>query len=304
VPLRPLALGELLDGAITIIRRYPKPTLGIAAVIAAVGTLLNVLVILAGDFSSVVDDVKAPATEDPFEGTSFGVGGWVQLPVLLLGMLLGLVLTGALISVVGKAVLGRPADLASTWSEIRGRLGALVGLALLTGLLAFGSVTLGILLAVVLYAVAGDASLLLGVPAVLAGVAGGAYLYVRLSLAPAVLVLEKAGIRQAMRRSGVLAAGSWWRLFGIQLLTQVIANILGSILAAPFSIIAVIGIFSSDSGTGFVLFAVLTQVGAGLASIVVTPFEAGVRALLYVDRRMRAEGLDLTLQAAAASPAA
>jgi len=48
-----------------------------------------------------------------------------------------------------------------------------------------------------------------------------------------------------------------------------------------------------------VTFALLTQVGGGIATFLVSPFSSGVRALLYVDRRMRAEGLDLTLQAAA-----
>ena len=46
VPLRPLALGELLDGAIKIIRRYPRPTLGLSAAIAAVVTVLNVGLVL------------------------------------------------------------------------------------------------------------------------------------------------------------------------------------------------------------------------------------------------------------------
>ena len=47
-----------------------------------------------------------------------------------------------------------------------------------------------------------------------------------------------------------------------------------------------------------VLFLLVT-VGSGLATFLVSPFTSGARALLYVDRRMRAEGLDLTLQAAA-----
>ena len=46
---------------------------------------------------------------------------------------------------------------------------------------------------------------------------------------------------------------------------------------------------------------VLSAIGTGIASLVVAPFSAGVTALLYVDRRMRAEGLDVALQAAAAA---
>ena len=43
------------------------------------------------------------------------------------------------------------------------------------------------------------------------------------------------------------------------------------------------------------------DVGAGIAQTVVAPFTAGVRALLYIDRRMRAEGLDVSLMAAVAT---
>ena len=46
---------------------------------------------------------------------------------------------------------------------------------------------------------------------------------------------------------------------------------------------------------------VLAAVYGGLVVTVVKPFTAGVRALLYVDRRMRAEGLDVQLAAAAAA---
>ena len=46
---------------------------------------------------------------------------------------------------------------------------------------------------------------------------------------------------------------------------------------------------------------VMSAIGGGIAATLVAPFTAGVRALLYVDRRIRAEGLDVSLSAAAAS---
>src|SRR5689334_4132680 len=53
VPLRPLALGDILDGAIKVVRRYPKPTLGLSAGIALVVTFLNVLAVISlGDTST------------------------------------------------------------------------------------------------------------------------------------------------------------------------------------------------------------------------------------------------------------
>src|SRR5690625_3212331 len=41
IPLRPLGVGELLDGAITTIRKNPAATLGISAVVAVVTQVLS-----------------------------------------------------------------------------------------------------------------------------------------------------------------------------------------------------------------------------------------------------------------------
>ena len=47
----------------------------------------------------------------------------------------------------------------------------------------------------------------------------------------------------------------------------------------------------------------MSALGGFVGGTVARPFQSGVSALLYIDRRMRAEGLDLTLaQAASADP--
>ena len=295
VPLRPLTVGEVLDGAVKVIRRYPKPTLGLSAIIAVVSTVLGLLVVLAGDYSSFADNIRSGGNaDDPFaNGTDVA-----SIPVSALGWLAGLVLTGFLVVVVGKAVLGQPATFGETWQQVRRRIWALLGLALLTGLITVAPIVVGVLAAVVL-AFISPVLLIIGIPVVIAAVCLGIYLYVRVSLATAALVLEKATVRTALTRSGVLVKGDWWRVFGILLLVQVISSVVGQVLVIPFAIAGGISLFSNqDSGGAMVLF-LLVQVGTGLATFLVSPFTAGARALLYVDRRMRAEGLDLTLQAAA-----
>ena len=56
IPLRPLAVGEIVDGAITTMRRYPKLIIGGAAVVAAVTQIVGLLVQLPflSDLSTVV----------------------------------------------------------------------------------------------------------------------------------------------------------------------------------------------------------------------------------------------------------
>jgi hypothetical protein len=295
VPLRPLTLGEILDGAVKVIRRYPKPTLGLSAIIAVVTTVLGLLLVLAGDYSSFADDLRSGgSSDDPFANGA----DVASIPVSLLGWLAGLVLTGFLVVVVGKAVLGQPASFGETWQQVRPRLWALIGLALLTGLLTSAPMIAGGLVAVLL-AYISPVLLVIGIPLVIASVCLGVYLYVRVSLASAALVLEKASVRTALTRSGVLVKGDWWRVFGILLLVQVISYVVSQVMVIPFAIIGGISLFASPDEGGATALFLLVTVGSGLATFLVSPFTSGARALLYVDRRMRAEGLDLTLQAAA-----
>lgn len=298
VPLRPLTLGELLDGAVKVVRRYPRPALGMSGLLAIVTTLLNVLAVLAQDYSSFAEDVTgSSASTEPNVGA-----GVASIPANLVGLLAGIVLTGFLVAVVGKAVLGHPTSFGEVWKQVRGRILALVGLALLTTLLVFGPLVVAVLLAV-LMTVVSPWLLLLGIPLCMAAVALAVVLYVRLSLAPAVLVLERAGIRTAMRRSGALVGsamrGDFWRVFLVLALVQLIAAFVTGVLTVPFAVLGGVNAFVNPDAGGFTLLFVITQVGGGLATFLVSPFVAAARGLLYVDRRMRVEGLDLTLQAAA-----
>lgn len=294
IPLRPLALGELLDGAVKVVRRYPRPTFAMAGLLAVVTTVLNVLAVLAEDYSSLAEDLGTGGTSaDPVVG-----GNLASLPAGLVGLLAGIVLTGFLVAVVGKAVLGHPTTFGEVWQQVRGRVLALVGLALLTGALSFGPILATVVLAVLL-ALLSPVLLVLGVPLVLAAIALGVHVYVRFSLAPAVLVLERATVRTSLTRSATLVKGDWWRCFAILLLVQVIASVVSSILTVPFLLIAGINAVANPAAGSVTLLFVVSQLGAGLTTLLVAPFAAGARGLLYVDRRMRAEGLDLTLQAAA-----
>jgi len=304
VPLRPLTVGEILDGAVKVIRRYPKPTLGMSAIVAVVTTVISVLSILATDYSGLVANLQENADSGTTGfnagfGGGFGSNGPSDIVGGIVGFLASLVLTGALVQVVGKAVLGESTTFGEVWAKVRGRLWALVGLSILTGLLVIAPSVVGVLVAIVLGAAIDPVLLVIGIPVALAGFAGSAYLWARLSLAPAVLVLEKASITQSMKRSTALVKGSWWRVFWILVLISLLTSVIAGVLLVPFAFIAGFQAISNPDVGHVTVFLLLVQIGSGLASFLLTPFTAGARALLYVDRRMRAEGLDLALQAAA-----
>jgi hypothetical protein len=309
VPLRPLGLGELLDGAVTIIRRYPRPVLGLSAVLAIISTVLNVTLaitvfrpLISFDASTLQNG--GTANTDQLDGALGGAAVGV-LGSGLVSALSTLVLTGILTAVAGRGVLGEPMTFSQAWAEVRPAIGRLVAIAVLTALLVYGSLAVGVTVGVVLIAAAGVAAALIGVPIALAGVALAIYLYCRLALAPCAAILERAGVRTSLRRSSVLVRGSWWRVLGVLLLAVVVASVVGQVVQVPFLIfgIAPTGLRGGDIAQGS-RFLVLSYIGAGIAQTVIAPFTAGVRALLYIDRRMRAEGLDVALTAAAAQRAA
>jgi hypothetical protein len=212
-----------------------------------------------------------------------------------------LLLTGIIIAVIGEAVLGRPVTAADAWQRLRPLFGRLIGLSFLTFLILLAASAPGIFV-VILGAVGGSgAAVALGV--ILAFV-GLIYVWPIVSLAPAALVLERQSVTRALGRSRVLVRRNWWRVFLILLLAALIALIVGGIISLPFGL-AGGGLTSVGNRHSAVHFTqlVISGIGALLASSIVRPFSAGVAALLYIDRRMRAEALDLALARAAAESA-
>jgi hypothetical protein len=309
VPLRPLGLGELLDGAVGIIRRYPRPVLGLSAALSIVVTVINVTLVVTAFKPLLKLDTAALSGNGTSAGTDTldgFVGGTALGGVAssVISVLAAIILTGVLTAIAGKGVLGEPMTLKQAWAEVRPVLGRLIGLALLTGLLVYGTLVVGIVAAVALFALAGTAGGVIGVPLGIAAACGSVYLYCRLSLAPCSTVLERSGIRQSMRRSGILVRRSWWRVFGVLALAFIVGGIVGQVVQVPFLLfgIAPLGVRGTAGLIeGSTRLLVLTYIGGGIAQTVVAPFTAGVRALLYVDRRMRAEGLDVALAAASAA---
>ena len=303
VPLRPLGLGELLDGAVGIIRRYPRPALGLSAIVALVTTLLNVALLVTAFRPLLEIDPTALQSGDTaaFEAAIGGAAGGGALSALL-ALLSGAVLTGGLTAVVGRAVLGEPMSFRQAWQQVRPLLLRLVGLALLVLVIVYGVLIAGFAVGVGLIAVGGPLLAIVGVPLILAMVAACAYIYIRLSLAPCVLVLERTGIVTSLRRSGELVKRDWWRVFGILALTFIIGGFISQVVRVPFTVLGAgspSNLFNPEADVFGTRALVLSAIGGGLASTMVAPFTAGVRALVYVDRRMRAEGLDVALTAAA-----
>ncbi|WP_308290530.1 glycerophosphoryl diester phosphodiesterase membrane domain-containing protein [Streptomyces marispadix] len=142
----------------------------------------------------------------------------------------------------------------------------------------------------------------------IAGLVAAVWIWVRFSLAAPALMLEKQGVITAMRRSAKLVRGSWWRIFGVQLLATILVVIVASIIQMPATLIGMVasgqGLSAFAEGAPVTSWSYLIAVGIGavIASTITFPIRAGVTALLYLDQRIRREALDLELARAAGVP--
>ncbi|MET7686187.1 hypothetical protein [Streptomyces sp. NPDC005423] len=307
IPLRPLGVGEILDGAVSTMRTYWRTVLGISLGIAVVTQLIAVLlqglVLNDNADTSALNDPTASLSEiGRAMGESLAVSGVVFL-ITLVGTVIA---TSLLTTVTSRAVLGKPVTTGEAWRDARPQVLKLFGLIFLLLLIALGIVLVGTLPGI-LVAAAGstDAGIGLAVLGGLGATVVAVWLMVRFSLSTPILMLEKQGVVKAMSRSVKLVRGAWWRIFGIQLLSQIIANIMASVLVIPFAFIA--GALSGDGLSGLVngtgtlgwTFLIVTGIGSVLARTLTFPVTAGVAVLLYIDQRIRREALDLDLARAA-----
>ncbi len=304
VPLRPLGVADILDGAVSYIRRDPRTVLGISAVLSLVLVVLSFVANFAA-FRSLADVTTVQQTEDTVLVSGGSIGGNIATVVAaLLSVPIGIVATGLLTVVVGQAVLGRRITAGEAWRAARPQFWRLVGLTLLVGLIVGGTGAVGIAVAVLLGILVGQLSaglgvllgLLLGAGAVVVAV----WLAVRLLLSPAVLLLERCGVLAAIRRSAALVRGSWWRVFGIALLAQLITGLISQVLTVPFALGGtVLAVMFPENGSLWWVALAAISLGSFVASVVTMPFTAGVTALQYVDMRIRREALDIELARAA-----
>ncbi|MFE0872095.1 glycerophosphoryl diester phosphodiesterase membrane domain-containing protein [Streptomyces rochei] len=306
IPLRPLGVGEILDGAVSTMRTYWRTVLGISLTVAVLTEI--VVVLLQG---LVLDDATSEALNDP-DATLSELGDamadtTINSGVVLLVSLIGTVLATALLTTVtSRAVLGRKVTIGEAWRDARPQVAKLFGLILLLLLIVAGLVTVGMAPGlIVAVAGGGGAGVALTVLGLLASAVVAVWLMVRFSLASPALMLEKQGIKKAMGRSTKLVRGSWWRVFGIQLLAAVIANVVASIIVIPFAFLAAalsgggVGGFLEGTGDLGWTFLIVSGIGSVIGSMITFPITAGVTVLLYIDQRIRREALDLELARAA-----
>jgi hypothetical protein len=311
IPLRPLVVGEILDGAFSSIRQNPKATLGLSAILLTItGVISTTISLIVNNVIGGISEVNLAPNPTPTQvghylGHTVAIQGTAALVAALLAVLIQGILAGLLTAVIGRGVLGHRITARQAWRIAAPRLPALIGAAFaVLGLLVGFWLVLGLVLFVISQVGAPTGVIvLIGVLGSFPVLALTIWFWVMLSLAAPAVVLERQGPLQALRRSWRLVRRSFWRVFGILLLAGLIVTIAGFVLELPFGAAA---FFSGSGGvlsghTPGLAATLVAAVGRIVAGTVTRPISAGVVVLLYMDMRMRKEGLDLALQTAAGS---
>ena len=308
IPLRPISLTEIYDGAFQAIRTNPRTMIGISAIVIAVTAVLASVPEAAALVSIGQSDVFDPdrageVTTGEIVSTFSGLLSSLLVPTLI-QWLATTVVSGMLIIPVSNAVLGRKTTPGALWQRTRGRIWALIGLALLILVASVGLVLLLLVpgLIAILAGAPAVGAVLLVLATILAVVLFLALFYSLWALAPPALLLEDLSVLAALRRSWRLARRSFWRVLGIMFLTAVLVGILAGVISLPFAVVSsVLGLLQDQPYASFPLTLVqllVGQIGDVISGAFLYPLTAAVTALLYIDLRMRTEGLDVELMRA------
>lgn len=166
---------------------------------------------------------------------------WTRIVSLLVGLVGGLLVQGALVEIVRDLHEGRPsATIGELYERTRGRLGTLAGTSLLFGL----GVGLGLLLLVV----------------------PGLILAARWSLIVPLVMIERLGVRDAFTRSSELVRGKTGRVLALFVISALIAGVASLVITGAFAFLP-----------NFFAF----WVGGAVAGAVAVPFQAHVLTVLY-----------------------
>lgn len=295
IPLRPLGLGDIYDGAFKVIRSNPGATVGSAVLVSAVAMAIPILVT---GFLTTLFDLSLGSFDTTGTQSENAADLWAALGGAILQAIGLIFVTGMVSHVAAAAAIGQRLSLGQAWAATRGKRGKLVGL---SALLAFGTaIYLAAAVAIVVIAaltLPQTAAIIFGILGGIAGLCGLIYLWGRVYyLAVPPLMLEPIGVIDALGRSWRLTSRQFWRTFGIGLLTIMVTQTIGGILGIPFTIIGTIAAISAGDGElGLMLYLIATGLATVVSAAFVAPFTSSVTTLQYVDLRMRKEGYDVEL---------
>ena len=258
LPLRQMGIGEIIDAAVKLYRRDFLALIGIVAFVLVPVTFAQFWVtqMMLGPAGAV------PSNEAAIQllavgGIFFAVQFLIVQPFLV----------AAVARAASDAYLGEPVGIGRTYRYALSRLPAILWITVLTSVLTI----IGFILLII--------------PGIIA--------FVRLALAPPVLVVEDVRGTKAVGRSWRLTSGNFWRLLALLILSTLIATVGVLIITIPTEVVA---LMVGPAGWP------ISALGSTLATVLITPFSMLIIVLFYFDMRIRKEGFDIEVMAQELAP--
>lgn len=308
VPLHPLSFGTILGRSFVALRQNPRVLLGFALGVQTIAFVVVLLVVggIAWASFSRLDTLREGT--DEFNAVLSGSVALTAVAGFVLGLaagVLSLVVQAVVVVEVTHAVVAEKLSLGALWKQVKPAMWRLIGYtALLIGVIVVATLVVGVGV-VLLATLSPPAAIGLTVLLVLLLIPVVWWLTIKLLLVPAVIVIEGAGVGAAIARAWTLIRGRFWVALGVILLISVTFSAVGQVVGLPFSflssgltvIISPTGEPSVGAIIGMVVTLLVTYGVLLLIQAMAVVVQSTATTLVYVDCRMRREGLDLDLLA-------
>ena len=300
IPLRPLTVGELFNGAFQAVRVNPQTMFGFAFAIMAVVGLVQAF-FASSSTSSLTRALSSGDTDDLIYSLGSSMGSFATDGLTLLATAF---LSGMLALTVWDAVLGRKSSPADAWHRFSPRFVPVLLATLLIGIIEFVAIVVVLLVFLIpFFLVVANAATARSLDSAGAGIGGAlsiiflmivaliaiaCFLTVKFAFTSSAVVLEGLGPVDAMKRSWSLSKGSFWRILGRIWLMGIVTPLITSVLGAIVGAILGVGANAAESLGLLVAFSAFVS---ALLSAVVIPVQSSFYTLMYLDERMRKENL-------------
>ncbi|MEV7609447.1 hypothetical protein AB0N61_08205 [Microbacterium sp. NPDC089320] len=313
IPLHPLTFGMLLSKSFVALRHNPKVLFGFGVVIQLAVVVLSATVmgfVFVTTFTRL--DSLSPASPD-FEAVFAGTIAMnivAGLAVGIASVAFTALMQGVVAAEIGYAAIGVKATLRTLWRKMIPSFWRLAAFASLSVIFIFGVIIIlfVIIAGFVASGLGGSAEALGGVVilvivVLLATIPLMVWLTTKLLLVPSILVLERAKLRDALVRSWRLTRGRFWIAWGVTFLIGAIMGVAMQLVNLPVSLLSsMLGSVIAPTGSvdtaaimGFVFALLAPQILLLVLQAITLVVQSTAGTLVYLDSRMRYEGLDQAL---------